>query len=226
MTRADVGATEVVVGGPNGDVRCRTVLNCAGLHVDRVARLLGAHSELKILPFRGEYYRLNPDAVDLVHGHIYPVPDPRFPHLGVHFTRSVTGRVEVGPNAVWAWGREAYRRLSGSPRDAIETLRYPGFWNLARAHWRTGAAEQWRSVSKRAFVRNAQAMLPDLSVDHLGTWRSGIRAQAVTEDGSLVNDFVIGEHDRVVNVMNAPSPAATSCLTIGAHIASRVLAQL
>ena len=214
------------LSGPVGDIEARVVLNCAGLQVDRVARLLGHEPELKILPFRGEYYGLSDAGGSLVRGHLYPVPDPRFPHLGVHFTRSVTGQVEVGPNAVWAWGREAYGRVSGRPSDAIETLRYGGFWKLARTHWRTGIAEQWRSLNKRAFVRNAQAMLPDLSVDHLAAWRSGIRAQAVARDGSLVHDFVIQEAQGVVNVLNAPSPAATACLTIGEHIAKRLIAQV
>ena len=207
-------------------MRTRVVLNCAGLHVDRVERLFGVDPGLKILPLRGEYYRLTPEGADLIEGYVYPVPDPRFPHLGVHFTRSVTGHVEVGPNAVWAWGREAYQRISGRPRDTVETLRYRGFWNLARAHWKTGAAEQWRSLNKRAFVADARKLIPDLSVDHLATWRSGIRAQAVTSDGTLVDDFVIREDQGVVHVLNAPSPAATSCLTIGEYIATRVVAQL
>ena len=226
VRRAAGRSNERVVSGPGGDVRSRVVLNCAGLHVDRVARLFGIAPGLKILPFRGEYYRLSPEGADLIEGHVYPVPDPRFPHLGVHFTRSVTGHVEVGPNAVWAWGREAYRRISGRPRDTVETLRYRGFWNLARAHWKTGAAEQWRSLNKRAFVADARKLIPDLSVDHLATWRSGIRAQAVTSDGTLVDDFVIREDQGVVHVLNAPSPAATSCLTIGEYIATRVVAQL
>ena len=226
VRRAAGSSNERVVSGPGGDVRSRVVLNCAGLHVDRVARLFGVDPGLKILPFRGEYHRLTPEGADLIEGHVYPVPDPRFPHLGVHFTRSVTGHVEVGPNAVWAWGREAYQRISGRPRDTVETLRYRGFWNLARAHWKTGAAEQWRSLNKRAFVADARKLIPDLSVDHLATWRSGIRAQAVTSDGTLVDDFVIREDQGVVHVLNAPSPAATSCLTIGEYIATRVVAQL
>jgi L-2-hydroxyglutarate oxidase len=202
------------------------VVNCAGLQVDRVARLLGFDPQLKILPFRGEYYGLSESASSLIQGHLYPVPDPDLPHLGVHFTRSVTGQVEVGPNAVWAWGREAYARISWSPSDALETLRYRGFWNLARRHWRTGAGEQWRSINKRAFVANARAMLPALETKHLVSWRSGIRAQAVTPDGSLIHDFVIREGPSVINVLNAPSPAATSCLTIGEYIAKRAVAQL
>ncbi len=214
------------LGTGSGDVRAEVVVNCAGLHVDRVMRLLGGDADLKVLPFRGEYWSLTEDAAARVRGHIYPVPDPRFPHLGIHFTRSVSGRVEVGPNAVWAWGREAYGRISGRPADAFENLSYRGFWNLARAHWRTAVAEQWRSLDRRAFVRNARAMMPQLQIDDLAFWRSGIRAQAVAPDGTLVHDFVIREDPGVVNVLNAPSPAATSCLTIGEHIAGRILEQL
>jgi len=208
------------------EVSARLVINCAGLHVDRISRILGVEPGFVVLPFRGEYWSLTEAAARRVRGHVYPVPDPRFPHLGVHFTRSVRDRVEIGPNAVWAWGREAYGRISGRPADALETLRYRGFWNLARAHWRTAAAEQWRSLSRRAFVGRARAMLPDLAVGDLANWRSGIRAQAVARDGSLVKDFVIRETPGVINVLNAPSPAATSCLTIGEHIAGRALEQL
>ncbi len=218
--------TEWILSGKAGEVSARLVVNCGGLHVDRIARLFDVEPGLKILPFRGEYFSLTPEASAMIRGHLYPVPDPRFPHLGVHFTRSVTGSVEVGPNAVWAWGREAYKRVSGRPGDALETLGYRGFWNLARRHWRTGLAEQWRSLNKAAFVRNAQAMLPELEVSHLGEWRSGIRAQAVAVDGSLVHDFGTREDPGVVNVLDAPSPAATSCLTIGEHIAQLALPQV
>ena len=218
-------AGRVLVGG-DAEIHARIVVNCAGLYVDRVARLLGFDPQLKILPFRGEYYGLSDAASSLINGHLYPVPDPTLPHLGVHFTRSVTGQVEVGPNAVWAWGREAYSRVSGSPGDAFDTLRYSGFWNLAKRHWRTGIGEQWRSLNKRAFVSKARAMLPALETDDLVKWRSGIRAQAVGVDGSLVHDFVIREGPGVINVLNAPSPAATACLVIGEHIAARAVAQL
>jgi L-2-hydroxyglutarate oxidase len=203
----------------SGDVRCRLVVNCAGLHADRVARLLGQPADVRILPFRGEYWRLSPSAAERIRGHIYPVPDPRFPHLGVHFTRSVGGAVEIGPNAVWAWGREAYERISGNVRDSFESLSYPGFWRLLGKHWRTAAAEQRRSLDKRAFLGRARRLVPDLGLDDLTEWRSGIRAQAVSADGELIHDFVIRRHPGLVNVINAPSPAATSCLTIGEHIA-------
>ena len=212
--------------GPPGNIEARVVVNCAGLHVDRVMRLLGHDPRLRVLPFRGEYWGLSGAAADRVRGHIYPVPDPRLPHLGAHFTRNVAGRVELGPNAVWAWGREAYGRFSGRVPDALEALSYRGFRHLAQAHWRTALEEQWRSFDRRAVVRKARAMLPELDVGDLERWRSGIRAQAVDTDGTLIHDFVIREAPGVVNVLNAPSPAATACLAIGEHIASRVLGQL
>ncbi|MDX1395778.1 MAG: L-2-hydroxyglutarate oxidase [Gemmatimonadota bacterium] len=206
-----------------GDVPADLVVNCAGLHVDRVARLLGHDPGVRILPFRGEYRALRDDSTIAIGGHLYPVPDPRFPHLGVHFSRSVTGRVEIGPNAVWAWGREAYGRFDIHPRDAVETLTWAGFLNLARAHWRTGVAEQWRALADRAFVREARRLVPRLTVEDLGIRRSGVRAQAVRPDGSLVHDFMVLERHGAVHVINAPSPAATSCLAIGEHIAGRAL---
>ncbi len=215
-----------VLAGPPGDIAARVAVNGAGLHVDRVMRILGQEPDLKILPFRGEYWGLSEAAAGLVRGHIYPVPDPRLPHLGVHFTRSAAGRVELGPNAVWAWGREAYGRLSGHLPDALEALGYRGFRRLAQTHWRTAVEEQWRSLDRRSIVRKARTMLPELEVRDLESWRSGIRAQAVDTDGALVHDFVIREGPGVVNVLNAPSPAATACLAIGDHIAERALRQL
>ncbi len=203
----------------SGDVRTRLIVNCAGLHVDRVARLLGAPADIRVLTFRGEYWGLTPAAAARIRGHIYPVPDPRFPHLGVHFTRTVAGAVEIGPNAVWAWGREAYGRVSGNLADAFETMTYPGFWKLAARHWRTAAGEQWRSLSKRAFLHRARRLAPRLAPGDLSGWRSGIRAQAVGEDGTLIHDFVVRRSPGLVNVFNAPSPAATSCLAIGEYIA-------
>ena len=216
----------IVLAGPPGNIAAKVVVNCAGLHVDRVMRILGHEPDLKILPFRGEYWGLSEAAAGLVRGHIYPVPDPRLPHLGVHFTRNVAGRVELGPNAVWAWGREAYGRLSGRLPDALEALSYRGFRRLAQAHWRTAVEEQWRSLDRRSVVRKARTMLPELEVRDLESWRSGIRAQAVDTDGALVHDFVIREGPGVVNVLNAPSPAATACLAIGHYIAERALSQV
>ncbi|WP_420447758.1 L-2-hydroxyglutarate oxidase [Candidatus Palauibacter sp.] len=215
-----------VLAGPPGDITASVVVNCAGLHVDRVMRILGHKPDLKVLPFRGEYWGLSETAAGLVRGHIYPVRDPRLPHLGVHFTRNVTGCVELGPNAVWAWGREAYGRFSARLPDALEALSYRGFRRLAQTHWRTAVEEQWRSLHRRSVVRKARAMLPELEMRHLDKWRSGLRAQAVDTDGALIHDFVIREGPGVVNVLNAPSPAATACLAIGGHIAQRALSQV
>lgn len=226
LTWSESGAATRRIGGDSWEAEARVVVNCAGLQVDRVARLLGGDPGVRIIPFRGEYYRLDGGGGDLVRGHVYPVPDPVLPHLGVHFTRAVDGTVEVGPNAVWAWGREAYRRLAGSPRDAGATLSFPGFWKLARRHWRAGVAEQWRSLNLSAFVREARQLIPAVERRHLGAYRAGVRAQAVDRHGVLVDDFLIEALPSVINVLNAPSPAATASLTIGNHIAARVVERL
>lgn len=204
---------------PAGWVDTRVVVNCAGLHVDRVARLMGLDPGMRIVPFRGEYYEIAPQRADLVKGLIYPVPDPRFPFLGVHFTRDVNGRVEVGPNAVLAAAREGYRKSDFDVGDLGEALGYSGLRALAKVYWRTGAAEMWRSIVKRAFIKNANRLLPALTVDDLGAYRSGIRAQALRPDGSMLQDFAIEETADAVHVLNAPSPAATASLAIGEHIA-------
>ena len=211
---------------PAGWVEAKVVVNCGGLHVDRLARMMGLETDIRIIPFRGEYYEILPPASDLVRGLIYPVPDPRFPFLGVHYTRDVHGRVEVGPNAVLAFAREGYRRRDIVPGDLAESLGTRGLWALARSYWRTGAAEMWRSVATPAFVRDATRLLPGLKADDLGDFRSGIRAQALLPDGSLLQDFAIEETADAVHVLNAPSPAATASLAIGDHIAQRVTAKL
>lgn len=197
---------------------------CAGLHSDRVARLAGDDPAPAIVPFRGEYYRLAPHRRDLVRGLIYPVPDPRYPFLGVHFTRRVDGGVDVGPNAVLALAREGYRRRDLRPADLWETLRWPGFRRLARRHWRTGLKEMYGSVVKAAFAAEARSFLPELRTADLVPAPAGVRAQAVDPDGSLVDDFRIGRLGPVVTVRNAPSPAATSSLAIAEHIAAQVMA--
>ena len=196
---------------------------CAGLQSDRMARLAGDTDGPAIVPFRGEYYRLVPERGHLVRGLIYPVPDPRYPFLGVHFTRRVDGSVDVGPNAVLALAREGYR-----PRDVVlgdlwETLSWPGFRRLAVRHWRTGLREIYGSVSKRAFVRAARGFVPELTARDVVAAPAGVRAQAVDPDGSLVDDFRIGRRGPVVTVRNAPSPGATSSLAIAEHIATQVL---
>jgi L-2-hydroxyglutarate oxidase LhgO len=187
-----------------------------------VARLAGDSAEPAIVPFRGEYYRLVPSRTDLVRGLIYPVPDPRYPFLGVHFTRRVDGGVDVGPNAVLALAREGYRRRDVRPADLWETLRFPGFRHLARRHWRTGAKELYGSAVKRAFVAQARGFVPELTADDVVAAPAGVRAQAVDPDGSLVDDFRIGRVGPVVTVRNAPSPAATSSLAIAEHVTARL----
>jgi L-2-hydroxyglutarate oxidase len=205
------------------EVESKLVVNCAGLQSDRVARLLGQRPDVKIVPFRGEYYELTEDAEHLCNNLIYPVPDPAFPFLGVHFTRMIQGGVECGPNAVLAFAREGYTRTRLNPADLIESLTYPGFLRLARKYWKTGFGEMWRSFSKSAFVKALQRLVPEISADQLIAAPAGVRAQALNRDGSLVDDFLIEEDERVISVLNAPSPAATSALNIGSLIADRLL---
>jgi len=206
-----------------GPFETSRVVNCGGLHSDRIARMSGARPEAKIVPFRGEYYKLVPSAQDLVKGLIYPVPDPRFAFLGVHFTRLISGEIECGPNAVLALKREGYGKMSFSARDTADTFFYPGFWRLAAKHWRMGAGEVWRSLNKAAFVRALQKLLPDIRAEHLEYGGAGVRAQALLSNGALVDDFNIVRDDGVIHVLNAPSPAATASLCIGEQIAAMVL---
>ncbi|MEO8602900.1 MAG: L-2-hydroxyglutarate oxidase [bacterium] len=196
------------------------VINCAGLHSDVMARLTGSAPPVRIIPFRGEYYELRHDREHLVKALIYPVPDPAFPFLGVHFTRMVKGGVEAGPNAVLSFKREGYRKTDFDARDAWDTLSYPGFWRLAAKYWRMGAGEFHRSFSKPAFVRALQRLLPDLRIDDLHPAEAGVRAQAIDPQGALVDDFSIQVIGGVVHVLNAPSPAATASLPIGRAIAN------
>ncbi|MER7517061.1 L-2-hydroxyglutarate oxidase [Streptomyces sp. NPDC126499] len=205
-------------------VRGRVLVNCAGLHCDRVARLAGDDPEMRIVPFRGEYYELADPS--LVRGLVYPVPDPAFPFLGVHLTRGIDGGVHVGPNAVPALAREGYGWSVVRPRDLADTLAWPGSWAMARAHWRYGAGELHRSLSKRAFTEAVRRMLPLVEERDLRRAAPGVRAQAVLKDGTLVDDFLIRESVRTVHVLNAPSPAATASLPIGREVAGRALALL
>jgi L-2-hydroxyglutarate oxidase len=211
-----------VVETTAGEFVGRQVVNCAGLHCDRIAQLSGQHPKVRIVPFRGEYFKLKPEAEHLCKTLIYPVPDPAFPFLGVHFTRMIEGGVECGPNAVLAFSREGYTKLKFNLRDLAGSLTYPGFLKLAAKYWRTGAGEMWRSVSKRAFVHALSRLVPEIRTEHLVTAPAGVRAQALARDGSMVDDFLIEETDRVVNVLNAPSPAATSSLKIGELITDRL----
>jgi L-2-hydroxyglutarate oxidase len=210
-----------ILSTTTGTVAARNIINCAGLQSDRVARMCGLDPGLRIVPIRGEYHRLAEDRLHLVRNLVYPVPDPQLPFLGVHFTRKLEGGVEVGPNAVPAWSRAGYRRGSVSARDLLTTLSYPGFWRMAARHWRYGTGEIRRSLSKTAMVAEARRLIPELQPSDLTRGASGIRAQAVAHDGSLVDDFRILEADHMLHVLNAPSPAATACLAIGRHIASR-----
>ncbi|HEY7484189.1 MAG TPA: L-2-hydroxyglutarate oxidase [Streptosporangiaceae bacterium] len=220
-----IGANTTVTVHAAGDtLEFDRLVVCAGLQSDRVARLAGDTDGPAIVPFRGEYYRLVPGRSDLVRGLIYPVPDPRYPFLGVHFTRRIDGTVDVGPNAVLALAREGYRQRDIVARDLWETLRWPGFRRLAARHWRTGLREIYGSVSKGAFVRAARGFVPELTTADVVPAPAGVRAQAVDPDGSLVDDFRIGRRGPVVTVRNAPSPGATSSLAIAEHIADQVLA--
>lgn len=209
-----------------GDFSCRFLINCAGLQADRVARSLGAALRMRIFPFRGEYYELVPARRSLVRGLIYPVPDPRFPFLGVHLSRRVDGRVEAGPNAVLALKREGYRKSDVSLRDAAEIVLYPGFWRMAGRYWKTGLMEGYRSLSAGAFLRSAQRLMPCLQPGDLVPAGSGVRAQAIDPEGTLLDDFHLIQGERALHVCNAPSPAATASLEIGEKIADLTTRQL
>ena len=203
-------------------ILARVLINCAGLHSDRVAALAGVETGARIVPFRGEYYNLAPKSRHLVKNLIYPVPDPSFPFLGVHFTRKVQGGVETGPNAVLGLAREGYKKTDFRARDLAEVLSYPAFWRLASRNWRTGAGEVFRSLSKKAFVRGLRRLVPQVEEDDLVPVEAGVRAQALMKDGTLADDFLIVEGERSVHVLNAPSPAATACIPIGEAIVDRV----
>jgi (S)-2-hydroxyglutarate dehydrogenase len=203
-----------------GAVEARHLVNCGGLHSDRAAALMGVTPEVRIIPFRGEYYMLRPERRSLVRGLIYPVPDPEFPFLGVHFTRTIHGDVEAGPNAVLAFAREGYTLGTLNAAELAGTLGYSGFWHMARKYWRVGAYEMYRSASKAAFVRSLQKLVPDITSADLERGGAGVRAQAVAPDGSLVDDFKISVTPGAVHVVNAPSPAATASLAIGRHVAA------
>ena len=215
-----------VVSTAAGEYDARIVVNCAGLQSDRVTQLAGGRPTARIVPFRGEYFELVSEKRHLCRNLIYPVPDPAFPFLGVHFTRRIGGGVECGPNAVLALAREGYAKGAVNARDLWGTLSYSGFLRLARKHWRMGAGEVWRSLSKRAFTRALHRLLPEVEEGDLVPAPAGIRAQAVTSDGAMVDDFLIVEDERTMHVNNAPSPAATASLEIGRWVAEKVTARL
>lgn len=223
-----VGAAErpdgVTVATTAGEIAVDQLVVCAGLYADRVAELFGDDPDPRIVPFRGEYHRLRPEARHLVRGLIYPVPDPRYPFLGIHLTRRYDGEVLVGPNAVLALAREGYRRRDVRLRDVRDAVAWPGFRRMARQHWRTGLVEYGHSLSKRAFVRQAQRYVPALRPADVVPAAAGVRAQAVSRAGELADDFVLNHRGRVLHVRNAPSPAATSSLAIAEYVVSALLA--
>jgi L-2-hydroxyglutarate oxidase LhgO len=221
ISRVVDGLEVLTEGGPH---RFDRVVVCAGLQADRVGRWVDGRADPRIVPFRGEYLSVVPAKQDLVRGLVYPVPDPRYPFLGVHFTRRVTGELEVGPNAILALAREGYGRGDLRLADVRDVLTWPGSWRMAARHWRTGVREVRGSLSVGAYLRDAQRYLPDLRREDVERGRCGIRAQAVGRDGALVDDFRIHQADGVTTIRNAPSPAATSSLAIAEHVVDRLTA--
>jgi L-2-hydroxyglutarate oxidase len=205
-----------------GAFHAKRLVTCAGLQSDRLAVMTGAPQNPRIVPFRGTYYALSERAQSLVNGLVYPVPDPTFPFLGVHFTKQISGEMWAGPNAVLAFAREGYRRRDFRHRDLWQTLSYRGFRRMARRYWRTGLAEAWGEVSKRAFVKAMRKQVPAVRLDDLGARHAGVRAQAVAEDGTLLDDFWLDEAPNVTHIRNAPSPAATSSLALARRIADAI----
>lgn len=213
-----------IIETPDDVIFSRWTINCAGLQSDRVTQMFGLKRVARIIPFRGEYYELTLDAANKVKGLIYPVPNPKFPFLGVHFTRNIHGHVHAGPNAVLGLSREGYGKLSCSLKDTLDTLTYPGFWKLAAKHYDEGMQEILRSVSKKRFLESLRRMIPDLSEHDLKPSPAGIRAQAVTPEGNLADDFLILKAHGMLHVCNAPSPAATASLEIGKEVVKRLMA--
>jgi (S)-2-hydroxyglutarate dehydrogenase len=210
---------EIVIESQNKEYKSHYLINCAGLHSDRISRLCNIPTEDMIIPFRGEYYQLKPVVNHLCKNLIYPVPDPDFPFLGVHFTRRIQGGVECGPNAVLALAREAYKKTDFKIHDIHEMAAFPGFWRMAAKYWKMGMGEYWRSFNKAAFVRALQKLVPEIRSEDLIPIESGIRAQAVSRQGKMIDDFRILDDNRIFNVLNAPSPAATASFNIGLNIA-------
>lgn len=218
----DGSGQRVTLRGPGLEVRAGFMVNCAGLYSDEIARKSGLKPDLRIVPFRGEYYLIRAERQGLVRNLVYPVPDPAMPFLGVHYTRTVTGEVEAGPNAVLALAREGYTLTTFDLDEMARTLGFGGFWRLASKYWKVGAFEYYRSMSKAAFVRSLQKLVPTIAADDLERGHAGVRAQAVDSQGRLVDDFAFLESENALHVLNAPSPAATASLAIGKHIAERI----
>lgn len=217
---ADAGA--VTVSTSSGEISADELINCAGLHSDRIARLAGLTPDVRIIPFRGEYFELTPDQSHLVRGLIYPVPDPALPFLGVHLTKMIGGGVHAGPNAIFALAREGYTWLTINPRDVLESAAWPGLWKLGARFWRVGLSEVARSLSRRRFLASLRELVPELGDDSLVPTHSGVRAQAMRRNGDLVDDFYFQTAPRQIHVLNAPSPAATAALEIGRRIADEL----
>ena len=215
VTGVTQNSSEVVLESTKAAVSAKWAINCAGLHSDRIARMAGEHPGVQIVPFRGEYYDLVPERAELVRALIYPVPDPRFPFLGVHFTRRIYGTVDAGPNAVLAFKREGYRASDFNVRDTWESLTFPGFWRVAVKHWRMGTDEARRATSKASFVAGLQRMVPEVRDADLVPGGSGVRAQAIHRSGALVDDFQFSQSERMLHLYNVPSPAATASLAVG-----------
>ena len=208
-------SNEVHVQAGNSSYKGRYLINCAGLYCDHVAKSAGLNSPVKIVPFKGEYYELKPESEYLVKHLIYPLPNPEFPFLGVHFTRMALGGIECGPNAVFVFKREGYEKFAFDFKESLESLTFPGFWKMATKHWRMGLDEYKRSFSKEAFVRGLQSLIPEVQSHHLKHSPPGVRAMALQPDGEILDDFYFERADRQIHVLNAPSPAATACLSLG-----------
>ena len=220
-------SNNLILETSTGEVEAKLTINCAGLQSDLVAKKMGIRPKLQIIPFRGEYYNLKPEKKDLVKGLIYPVPDPQFPFLGVHFTKTVhDGLVEAGPNAVLAYAREGYKKLNINFKELFSTLTFPGFIKFGSKNWMTGVKEINRSYRKSVFVRDLQKMIPDVKSSDLIPGGSGVRAQAIGNDGSMIDDFTIEVTNKSIHVLNAPSPGATSSLVIGKYIANLAIEQI
>ena len=214
---------KVVVATSGGEFQSKLLVNCAGLYCDKIAEMAGLKTDVRIIPFRGEYYALKPEKAHLVKNLIYPVPDPNFPFLGVHFTRRISGEIEAGPNAVLAYRREGYRKTDFHAGELWESLSWKGFRKVAMKYWKTGLGELYRSYSKGAFTRALQELVPEVKESDLEPAGAGVRAQACDREGGLIDDFVIREDEGSIHVLNAPSPAATSGLSIGTTVAALVL---
>ena len=208
----------VYINTTSGTVVAKYVLNCAGLHADTVARMMGVDVGVKIVPFRGEYFSMIPEKEHMVKGLIYPVPDPSMPFLGVHFTRRINGSVEAGPNAVLAFAREGYKKTDVNLKDTLGTLSYSGFWKMSAKYWKVGMHEQYRSLVKGVFVKSLQKLMPEITRDDLGDPGAGVRAQVIDSNGGLLQDFAIEASANAIHVLSAPSPGATSSLTISEYI--------